>query len=727
MEIAKENRIIVIISSLFVFLFLWINISEIQLIKNLKADLESPFVESRIIINRSPWIKKNSNISIIDIDHKSLEKLGQWPWSGEKLKLLLNKLINSGVSLICFDLVFSKKGHNSAAEVHKLYSKMYRANSATLKTLSELTVLFNYDAQFSNLLREHEAITGFIYHKKLVASSGYLPPPLPVKNKIHQRAVISAVNFSANIKSIQEASKFGGFINIEPDQDGIFRRTPLIIRYGQNLYPALSLQVARVHQVTKKLKITHDENNAEALKAIYIDELKVPLERKLKVMPTYRGPKGSFPIYSALDVINEKINLSALERKIVIIGSSEPHIRPAINTLAGKRFMTAEIHANLLNGILTNQLLTRPAWSVILDNLVILVIGLGLSVVLPMLRLREAMLLCTLIGLTWVIYNYWMYTNQFIITAIAIPILLLTVLATTNVISKYEPIRFRLIRLFANLLYKLRLHSSMSEKEKRDETTIEETATVMFLEIRNFTEYSDKLDSSRLNRMLNLVVGPISHIIESLHGQLSQYVGHMLIASWRTGHAIDAVTASQLIIRQCAILNPKLKQKGFPEIQVNIGINTGKIRFKTLSFNTSILCGQTVAVANKLAELTQFYQLDCLVGQRTRSECESYRFREIDIYYHNPTQIYSTIKIHEPIVAAEEMDILNFYELGHYEKALEYLHQNKLLQARNGFSYLHQLRPKTAIYKLYLSRLESLAKNEKKEWTGPLNRRHFIS
>jgi len=721
--LAKANRIVTLISSIFVFLFLWINISEISIIQKFRNVLESPFIESRVIVNQQPWDKNKSNVVIIDIDQASLEQLGPWPWTGDKLQLLTNKIINSGASIIVFDLVFNKKSRNSATEVIQYYSKFKNKNSLLIKLLTGMLEKFDYDSQFATQLANHDVITGFLYHQKEVASSGYLPPSIAMKNKIQLRSITKANNFSGNIKAIQKASAFGGFINITPDKDGIFRRTPLIIQYGYNLYPSLALQTARVQQLTKKLRITYDEYNADNLKAIYIDEVKVPVESDLRVMLTYRGPKGSFPSFSAIDLINENFNLNKLRNKIVIVGSSEQHIRPLVKTLVGNNFSTAEIHANLISGILSNQLFTQPQWAKTIDNFLIAIIGLSLAIFLPFLNLKKIAATIIATATLWLLYNYLMFSSSLLINCISVPLLMILVIAITNIIAKHDQLRFRIISVIAHLQNNFLLRSKLAEKDNLQNTTIEETVTIMIVDIRNFTNLSDTLSTNQLNRLLNIAIAPITNIIEHHQGNIGQYIGHKLVASWRVGQAIDAIQAAQEIIATCRKLKSKLKQKNLPALQVNIGINTGKVRFKTLSLNSTIIYGRTVNTAAKLADLTQFYQLNCLVGEQTTEECKEYSFREIDTYTLAKGQ--AEIKIYEPIQNTNELNLLQYYEIEHYNKALDFIDKNKFTAAREIFQYLLKLNPNRLIYQLYFKRIEQLKKNSITETLqlGPLNRR----
>ena len=54
--------------------------------------------------NESP----DNKIVIVDVDDKSVKAEGQWPWSRDKLTLLINNLNRAEVSVIAFDLFFSE-------------------------------------------------------------------------------------------------------------------------------------------------------------------------------------------------------------------------------------------------------------------------------------------------------------------------------------------------------------------------------------------------------------------------------------------------------------------------------------------------------------------------------------------------------------------------------------------------------------------------------------------
>ena len=54
-----------------------------------------------------PRQKTQRPVTIVDIDDKSLEKLGQWPWPRTRIADLVTELTRLGAVVIAFDAVFS--------------------------------------------------------------------------------------------------------------------------------------------------------------------------------------------------------------------------------------------------------------------------------------------------------------------------------------------------------------------------------------------------------------------------------------------------------------------------------------------------------------------------------------------------------------------------------------------------------------------------------------------
>src|SRR3978361_966587 len=55
-----------------------------------------------------PRVKTARPVTIVNIDEKSLAKLGQWPWPRTRIADLVNNLTKLGAAVIAFDVIFSE-------------------------------------------------------------------------------------------------------------------------------------------------------------------------------------------------------------------------------------------------------------------------------------------------------------------------------------------------------------------------------------------------------------------------------------------------------------------------------------------------------------------------------------------------------------------------------------------------------------------------------------------
>ena len=52
----------------------------------------------------------SGNVVIIDIDEASLEQLGQWPWSRNKVSKIIENLNTTNIAIVGMDIVGLQKG-----------------------------------------------------------------------------------------------------------------------------------------------------------------------------------------------------------------------------------------------------------------------------------------------------------------------------------------------------------------------------------------------------------------------------------------------------------------------------------------------------------------------------------------------------------------------------------------------------------------------------------------
>src|SRR3970282_1462349 len=127
-----------------------------------------------------------------------------------------------------------------------------------------------------------------------------------------------ATSAVCNLPGLTSAAEASGFLNAAPDPDGILRRAPLLMQYGDRVYPALSLAAVRAATATRNLMLRVANVNTSSLT---LDGQGVPLDGKSNLLLRYRGAKRTFRYVSAVDVLRSQSDANEFRDKIVFVGT----------------------------------------------------------------------------------------------------------------------------------------------------------------------------------------------------------------------------------------------------------------------------------------------------------------------------------------------------------------------------------------------------------------------
>ncbi len=241
-----------------VFISSWIN------------SLENWAYDVGVRANHRP-LGKDDLITIVDIDDASLEAIGRWPWSRDVMAKLTARLYELGATVIAFDILFSESEENIVSKVIKAAPK----DSDYLSKLEKLKESFDFDAAFAKSLKMGDSILAIAFNQE-GKSVGTLPPPLlTLEGELAMYLDIPVVTgYLSNVATLVQAVKYGAFTNASPDEDGILRFSPLLLRYGNDVYPSLGLQAAALYLLTSKTTLkTGNYGGLPALEGVQLDHI----------------------------------------------------------------------------------------------------------------------------------------------------------------------------------------------------------------------------------------------------------------------------------------------------------------------------------------------------------------------------------------------------------------------------------------------------------------------
>lgn len=677
-------------------------------------------------------------IVIVDIDEQSLAAMGHWPWSRNKLADLTTELLDKQqASLLGFDVVFAEPDDSSGlARLRQLGTNELKNETGFQKQLPDLQRKLDYDALFAQSLMNRKVVLGYYFTSDRGARvSGVLPAPVVKLEALHGHHLQATLwdGFGSNIETIASAAPRAGFFNALADDDGVVRATPLLAQFQNQYYESLALAMYRVakdipvvapgfSKPSMPMPLGQSADNILLRKngqtqAIAVDD-------RSAVLIPFRGyggaMGGSFQYISAIDILSKALKPGQLQGKIVLIGSTAPGLQDLRVTPVGQTYPGVETHANVLSSMLDGRSAYRPDYAIGYEIFVLLITGLLLIFALPALNAARALTLNVFVLMSVLGLNLYLFFMHGMVLPLASALLLILVTFTLNMSYGYfieSRSRRELTKLFGRYVPPQLVEKMLADPGDYTMKAKNSEITVMFCDLRGFTRMAETMEPTTLQAMLNGIFNHLTTLILKHQGTVDKYMGDCVMAFWGApvsmpNHADLAVMAAMDITQAVVAINQEHRSKGYPEIRLGIGINTGLMcvgdmgSFMRRSFT---VVGDAVNLASRLEELTKIYPVEIMVGDATRQQTSQFVWQEIDkVRVEGKKQI---LQIYSPLAVQSVESPLSAaltHELALWNLTLQAYQAQAWAQCGE---YLHQLRgvnPKNALYAFYDKRVALL-------------------
>ena len=672
-------------------------------------------------------------IVIVDVDEKTLEAEGRWPWRRDKIGLLVDKLQQAGIGVIAFDIVFAEPQRNPMHAVLELLEPGQGAADELPGRLEEWIHRLDYDRLFAESIADAPVVLGMLLQGDETVQSGRLPLPtveMPPEH-LDRLLVFRLAGFTSALPSLQDAAASVGFINVKQDIDGPIRRSQLLLRVKDHLLGSLDVETLRVYfdkPVGLDLNLNEATGALEVKGLWFGDDHFVPTDQHGQILVPYRGGARSFPYISATDVLNDRVPRSELEGAIALVGTSALGLVDLRTTPLQASYPGVEVHANILAGMLHPEWLYRTpelADFILLGYLIAL--GLVLTVLMPRLTALQLIVGSLAAVFVSITVNVLLWTQLHWNQPLATDLMLVVMLALYNFSSSYlrEYSQRQVIRGFFNqYVPPAHIDAMLSDPDTYHMEGERREITVMFSDIRSFTSISERLEADQLKNLLNRYFTPVTKAIFDNQGTVDKYVGDMVMAFWGAPidderHAENALATSLEMLRITDRLNEEFRQDRLPEIRIGVGLNTGQMNVGDMGSEyrrAYTVLGDAVNLGSRLEGLTKFYGVNILLSEHTAGQCPSYVFRPIDrVIVKGKTK---SVQIYEPIGEAGALDGDELDELERYRAAYGVYLARRWDDAREAFEELRHRRER-GVYRVYLARIADYAEEAPDgDWQG---------
>jgi CHASE2 domain-containing sensor protein/predicted Ser/Thr protein kinase len=368
-------------------------------------------------------------VIIVAIDDTSLRKIGDWPWPRSYIADVIDTLSTNGTHTLGVSILYRDEELNDGlVEIQNLKetirNKPLIGDKRTLnkidQLLSETHRQLNHDARLIAAVRTARNVVlplRFSLSQPADEAATALSDWLKLnsiesgeKQVVQNRPLYSSVFLFANrlnqpivasglqppYDSLSRKSGALGHTNLVADPDNVTRSVPLLIRFQNREFLSFALQVAI------KYFGAHTRNVRPDSSGLQIKNLYIPTVGYHQMLIDFSGQARNIQKFAASDVLEGKIPAGAFRNKIVLLGITAEEFTPAYGIPGNGQASGIEIMANAVENLVNRSHISRAAWCLALEVMILLYFGFFLLFVIPKVQPRIGMLIFTIFLLTWI-------------------------------------------------------------------------------------------------------------------------------------------------------------------------------------------------------------------------------------------------------------------------------------------------------------------------------------
>jgi adenylate cyclase len=460
----------------------------------------------------------SQDIHVVSIDEKAIEKYGQWPWKRDVLADVVNQLREKGAGIIVIPILFSE------------YDRL-GGDEAFINTIYQNGVVI---AQTGTNQTNKNAVP------RGVAKIG---DPLPW--------LFEWGGMLGPVKEFGEYADGVGVTNTAPEVDGVVRRIPLLMAIGDEIYPAMAVEVIRVATGAPSYQVKTGDGGIIAMRVPGFDTIQTDANARIWL----RWNK-SYITTSIADLETEEINLKG---KTVIIGMNAEGLGGIIATPVGEKY-AYELTASTLSTVLDGKNIKRVDISYLVETLVAIV--LGIIIIIMTRYLPYFMLGIILVGFyffTYITVNV-LFESKLLLVDGSWIIITMTIVGFHSVFNRFIlefKLKQQIRKQFEKYLDPRQVAILVKNPEKLKLGGDRKEMSFLFMDIVGFTPiseyYKNKDDPEGLVAVINDYLNRMSQIVLRNGGTIDKYMGDCIMAFWNA--PLDCPNHAEMAVKtgiECA-------------------------------------------------------------------------------------------------------------------------------------------------------------------------------
>lgn len=677
------------VSIVFIALSAW----GFALIIHINGWLES--IELQGYDQLSRWViqsdYKSDNVVLIEVDQASLDAARQggvgWPWPRQMYAPIVRFVHEAGARAIVFDILYTEPSVFGSEDDPLLGKAIAESKQVILPIF--------LSRQGRSIGENERQFLQKFGSPSLDHNTTYQSIQIPIKDLWNNAAAV-------------------GNVEIPPDNDGIYRRMPMVYNLHQHQFASLGLATWLYPENISSLK-----PEQSGLK--HNNQL-IPLDQKKQFLLTYYGTGREFPRYSAFNVLQAHLALQEgreaiyskdlFKDKIIFIGLTASGLFDLKPTPVSSVYPGMAVHATLVENLLRGDFRQRAP--IVMQSIAGLLLTLLTSVTIIALKGVWTRLfwsfvyfaLTVALVITLFHWNIWL-NGLFMLLCFGFAFIFSNTLVFIT--QGYQERQIR--GMFSHYMSNVLLDELLKHPEKLRLGGEKRVLTVLFSDITNFTAIAERLSPEQVVGLLNRYLTAMSDIILSHGGIIDKFEGDAIMAFWgapvaQDEHAYLACKAALENQQRLAALREELVAEGLPELYCRIGINSGEMLIGNMGshnrFDFTVI-GDNVNLAARLEGCGKRYHVGVIISEATYAKIkDQFETRELDqVYVQGKSQ---SVRIYEVMAEIGQLNPKQLAIKKVFRQGLECYRARQWREAINYFQQALELVPNDGPSQLFIER-----------------------
>ena len=551
---------------------------------------------------------------IVDIDERSIQQEGPWPWPRATVAKLTQRLRDAGVAVQAFDIVFPEPKPGDA--------DLRTAWSGAPVVLGQI---FSLDP----------------------AAVADLGVPTGAVGSACPASTPQSVGVVANAGDLVAPGQAAGHLTPRVERDGVIRKVPALVCHQGRLYATLALSaLARATGQAAFEWQLHDATSAgprypawlapaQWLTSAALPGVIVPLDSRGDARVPYGLKRDAMLSISAADLLSGRADTAPLRGTVALVGATAFGIGDTVATPLAAVSSGVEVHAQLMAAVLDRRVPVTPAAAPWIEALAAAAMAAALLALaawrrdapvksLPLLGLALAATVIVLAALAQQRSGMWLPWSGAALFALLGASALA---AAEHALTRAQRERLS-AHLGAYLPGPMAARLAAIDPTGRLEVDRREIS-VLVADIRNFSAFATHRPPEETAAVLHAYCCMAVDVVERHGGLVENFIGDSVVAVWNAyedlpDHPGRALAAARELFREASEMlavsrHGQAESSAVQPLAMGIGLETGSAivgSFGPARRRAHAALGEAVSVAVRLQAMTQDLSLPILIGPR---------------------------------------------------------------------------------------------------------------